>query len=96
MLATSSLSPVAVYVIGTIVGGFGLGLLGWVASSLLKHAQIIAVVTLAIPQIQSDVRSSSAAIGDLRVSVAEQQVRLDSALAHIQSMAPSIIASHTP
>ena len=76
LIATQGLSPVAVYIVGTIVGGFILGVLGWVASTLLKHAQIIAVVTLAIPQIQGTLDQHADQISNLRVAQASVDARV--------------------
>jgi hypothetical protein len=76
MLAAASANPTFIYVAGTVVGGIVLGMLTWVAGSLLKHAQILAVVSLAIPQIQQDMRVHGAQISALEVSQARTEALL--------------------
>lgn len=66
ILAGQTPSPTAVYIIGTVVGGILLGALGWFASTLLKHAQIIAIITAALPQVQGDIRLQGAQISALQ------------------------------
>lgn len=80
LAASAQISTVWVSAIAILLGGAGLGVLTFVANTLLKHAQILAVVTTELKEIPT--LAASIAVVDSKVqAINAEQVRVATELA---------------
>lgn len=86
--ASSQTTPIAVWVIGTVVGGVILAQLSWFGKTIIEHAKLLAGLKVQVDtgvantvQIQDDVRVISAQVSHVETEQARVAGQL-SALGH--------------